>query len=37
MSKAEQRKKIANGKGFIAALDQSVGATPNPLANYGVE
>jgi fructose-bisphosphate aldolase class I len=28
--------KIANGQGFIAALDQSGGATPKALAAYGV-
>ena len=37
MSKAEQRQKIASGKGFIAALDQSGGSTPKALKNYGVE
>jgi len=29
--------KIKNGKGFIAALDQSGGSTPKALANYGIE
>src|SRR5690625_5619813 len=28
--------KIKNGKGFIAALDQSGGSTPKALAAYGV-
>ncbi|MGG3432631.1 fructose bisphosphate aldolase [Heyndrickxia coagulans] len=28
--------KVKNGKGFIAALDQSGGSTPKALANYGV-
>ena len=37
MSKQEQRQKIANGKGFIAALDQSGGSTPKALKNYGIE
>lgn len=37
MSNAEQRTKIANGKGFIAALDQSGGSTPKALKNYGVD
>ncbi|MFB4168201.1 fructose bisphosphate aldolase [Virgibacillus sp. JSM 102003] len=31
-----QFEKIKNGKGFIAALDQSGGSTPKALANYGV-
>lgn len=30
-------KKIADGKGFIAALDQSGGSTPKALKGYGVE
>lgn len=29
--------KIANGQGFIAALDQSGGSTPKALRGYGVE
>jgi fructose-bisphosphate aldolase class I len=29
--------KIANGQGFIAALDQSGGSTPKALKGYGVE
>jgi fructose-bisphosphate aldolase class I len=32
----EQSKKIASGKGFIAALDQSGGSTPKALAQYGI-
>lgn len=31
-----QLEKIKNGKGFIAALDQSGGSTPKALAAYGV-
>lgn len=37
MSNQEQFDKIANGAGFIAALDQSGGSTPKALANYGVQ
>ena len=33
----EMRERIANGKGFIAALDQSGGSTPKALRGYGVE
>src|SRR5690606_14107303 len=29
--------KIASGKGFIAALDQSGGSTPKALKGYGIE
>ncbi len=36
MSNLEQLKKIANARGFIAALDQSGGSTPKALKNYGV-
>jgi fructose-bisphosphate aldolase class I len=32
----EQRSKIADGRGFLAALDQSGGSTPKALAQYGV-
>jgi fructose-bisphosphate aldolase class I len=32
----EQLAKIANGRGFLAALDQSGGSTPKALAQYGV-
>lgn len=34
---AEMRAKIAEGRGFIAALDQSGGSTPKALRQYGVE
>jgi len=37
MTYAEQTRKIAAGKGFIAALDQSGGSTPKALAGYGIE
>lgn len=37
MSRDQQRAKISQGKGFIAALDQSGGSTPKALLNYGVE
>ena len=33
---AEMREKMADGRGFIAALDQSGGSTPKALAQYGV-
>lgn len=33
----EQFDKVKNGKGFIAALDQSGGSTPKALKAYGVE
>ncbi len=36
MVNQEQLDKVANGKGFIAALDQSGGSTPGALARYGV-
>jgi fructose-bisphosphate aldolase, class I len=32
----EQRSKIATGRGFLAALDQSGGSTPKALEHYGV-
>ena len=32
----EQADKMRNGKGFIAALDQSGGSTPKALAAYGI-
>jgi len=32
----EQVKRMKEGKGFIAALDQSGGSTPKALAAYGV-
>lgn len=38
MSRQEQQSaKIAAGKGFIAALDQSGGSTPKALKQYGVD
>ncbi|MGE4430706.1 MAG: fructose bisphosphate aldolase [Sphingobium sp.] len=37
MNFTDMRDKIAGGKGFIAALDQSGGSTPKALAGYGVE
>src|SRR5690606_23073187 len=37
MQTAEMTAKIANGNGFIAALDQSGGSTPKALKGYGVE
>ncbi|MDV0129887.1 fructose bisphosphate aldolase [Staphylococcus aureus] len=33
----EQLEKMKNGKGFIAALDQSGGSTPKALKEYGVD
>lgn len=33
----EQFEKIKNGKGFIAALDQSGGSTPKALKDYGID
>lgn len=33
----EQFEKIKNGKGFIAALDQSGGSTPKALKEYGID
>ena len=32
-----QKKKITEGNGFIAALDQSGGSTPKALNLYGIE
>ena len=37
MTNEEMRTKIANGNGFIAALDQSGGSTPKALKGYGIE
>nr|WP_255407751.1 MULTISPECIES: fructose bisphosphate aldolase [unclassified Achromobacter] len=37
MMNQEQLTKIAGGKGFIAALDQSGGSTPKALKLYGVD
>lgn len=36
MSKSAQAEKISNGRGFIAALDQSGGSTPKALRLYGI-
>jgi len=33
----QQRDRIASGKGFIAALDQSGGSTPKALGLYGID
>ena len=37
MNQSEMTAKIKQGDGFIAALDQSGGSTPNALAGYGVQ
>ena len=37
MNHEQMTAKIANGEGFIAALDQSGGSTPKALRGYGVE
>ena len=37
MTNDEMRAKIAAGRGFIAALDQSGGSTPKALTGYGVD
>ncbi len=37
MSDTSMLSKIAEGKGFIAALDQSGGSTPKALLGYGIE
>src|SRR3982751_4231391 len=37
MTNAEMTAKIAQGDGFIAALDQSGGSTPKALTGYGIE
>jgi len=36
MNTAEMTAKIAAGKGFVAALDQSGGSTPKALTGYGI-
>ena len=36
MANTEQAEKVANGAGFIAALDQSGGSTPKALKLYGI-
>ena len=35
--KKEQLEQMKNGKGFIAALDQSGGSTPKALKLYGID
>jgi fructose-bisphosphate aldolase class I len=37
MNDSEMLAKVANGEGFIAALDQSGGSTPKALKGYGIE
>ena len=37
MQDNEMLERVANGKGFIAALDQSGGSTPKALKGYGIE
>ncbi|HZU52200.1 MAG TPA: fructose bisphosphate aldolase [Sphingomicrobium sp.] len=37
MNQSEMASKIAQGNGFIAALDQSGGSTPKALKGYGIE
>ena len=37
MNQSEMRAKIAEGDGFIAALDQSGGSTPKALTGYGYQ
>ncbi len=37
MNTSDMTAKIAEGKGFIAALDQSGGSTPKALKGYGIE
>lgn len=37
MDRSDMLNKIKDGKGFIAALDQSGGSTPKALKNYGVD
>lgn len=37
MTSAEKLAKVAEGQGFIAALDQSGGSTPKALAQYGID
>src|SRR5919205_4146294 len=37
MNTAEMTAKITEGRGFIAALDQSGGSTPKALKGYGIE
>jgi len=37
MNQSEMMAKMENGRGFIAALDQSGGSTPKALKGYGIE
>jgi fructose-bisphosphate aldolase, class I len=37
MSNIKMMEKVSEGKGFIAALDQSGGSTPKALLGYGIE
>ena len=37
MNQSEMMQKMADGNGFIAALDQSGGSTPRALKSYGFE
>ena len=37
MNQEQMTAKMASGRGFIAALDQSGGSTPKALAGYGIE
>lgn len=37
MARDQQAEQMRNGKGFIAALDQSGGSTPKALKAYGIE
>ena len=37
MNSSDMAAKIAEGNGFIAALDQSGGSTPKALKGYGIE
>ena len=37
MNEADMTAKIAGGRGFIAALDQSGGSTPKALKGYGID
>ena len=37
MNFEDMRQRVANGEGFIAALDQSGGSTPKALTGYGIK
>ena len=37
MNQQEMTAKMRDGRGFIAALDQSGGSTPKALKGYGIE